>query len=105
MRTCEHGCNGCDECTDYGDMTPDEQNREYLRQHPAQELSLWMDWVQTVCRWKKVAPPTGREWDALTTKWAHGKAPVDSVDELVALRETPNVGNQAGRWASPGLNS
>ena len=77
-------------------MTDDDRNREYLREHPAQELSLWMDWVQTVCRWKKIAPPTGREWDALTAKWSHGKTPAESADELVAMRhEPPNVGVKA----------
>lgn len=90
MRTCEQRCNGCDECADYEDMTPEDRNREYLRQHPAQELSLWMDWVQTVCGWKKIAPPTGREWDALTASWHHGKTPAQSVDELVAMRQPSN---------------
>jgi hypothetical protein len=86
MRTCEHGCNGCDVCTDYSDATSDEQDQEYLQRHPAYELSLWMDWVQTVCSWRKIAPPSGPEWDRLTAKWRHGKAPADSVDELQALR-------------------
>lgn len=72
-------------------MTDEDRNREYLRQHPAQELSLWMEWVQTVCRWRKIAPPTGREWDTLTANFHHGKMPVTSVDELEAMRLQPNV--------------
>ena len=71
-------------------LTDEDRNREYLRQHPAQELSLWTDWVQTVCRWRKIAPPTGREWDALTANFYHGKMPVTSVDELEAMRLQPN---------------
>lgn len=72
-------------------LTEEDCNREYLRQHPAQELSLWMDWVQTVCRWRKIAPPTGREWDALTANFHHGKMPITSVDELEAMRLQPNT--------------
>lgn len=68
-----------------------DDDDDYLRQHPAHELSLWMDWVGTVCGWRKIAPPTGREWDALTKQWSHGKMPVTSVDELQAMRKTPNV--------------
>jgi hypothetical protein len=67
-------------------MTDDDRNREHLRQHPAQELSLWMDWVLTVCRWNHLEPPTVREWYSLTATWHHDKKPVTSVDELVAMR-------------------
>jgi hypothetical protein len=72
-------------------MTEEDRNREYLRQHPAQELSLWMDWVQTVCRGRKIAPPTGHEWDTLTASFHHGKMPITSVDELEAMRKQPNT--------------
>lgn len=72
-------------------LTEEERNREYLLQHPAQELSLWMDWVHTVCRWRKIAPPTGRELDTLTANFHHGKMPVTSVDELEAMRLQPNT--------------
>ena len=72
-------------------MTEEDRYREYLRQHPARELSMWQDWVLTVCGCRKIAPPTGREWDALTKRWEHGKMPVTSVDELEALRKTPNA--------------
>ena len=77
-------------------LTEEDRNREYLRQHPAQELSLWMDWVQTVCRWRKIAPPTGREWDKLTENFHHGKMPVTSVDELEAMRLLPNTPAMSG---------
>jgi hypothetical protein len=69
-------------------MTEEDRSREYLRQNPAYELSMWQDWVLTVCGWRKIAPPTGREWDALTAKWHHNKMPVTSADELMAMRET-----------------
>lgn len=72
-------------------MTLKDENRDYLRQHPAQELSMWMDWLGAVCGWKKIAPPTGREWDVLTANWSHGKMPVTSVDELQAMRNPPNT--------------
>lgn len=73
-------------------LTDEDRNREYLRQHPAQELSLWVDWVPAVCRWREIAPPTGSEWDTLTAKFHHGKMPVTSVDELEAMRLQPNTG-------------
>ena len=86
-------------------MTDEDRNREYLRQHPAQELSLWMDWVQTVCGWKKIAPPTGREWDELTAKWFHGKTPAESAAELVTMRhEPPNDLSSAAPKGSAGTN-
>jgi len=77
-------------------MSDDDSNREHLRQHRQQEYSLWADWVQTVCQWKKIAPPTGREWDALTAKWHHGKTPAESADELVSMRhDLPNTIKEA----------
>lgn len=72
-------------------LTEEDRNREYLRQHPAHELSLWMEWVQTVCQRRKIAPPTGREWDTLTAKFHHGKMPITSVEELEAMRLQPNA--------------
>lgn len=72
-------------------MTPEDRDREYLRTHPAHELSMWQSWVLTVCGWQKMPPPTAREWDALTAKWHHNKMPVTSVDELAAMRKTQNV--------------
>ncbi len=91
MRTCEHGCNGCDECTDDDGTTDEDRNREYLRQRPALEMSMWMDWVQTVCRQRKIDPPTGQEWDRLMATFHHGKMPITSVDELEAMRKQPNT--------------
>jgi len=75
------------------ELTPEESSREYLRAHPAQELSLWMDWVQVVCQRRGMPPPTGREWDALTKTWHHDKMPLTSADELQAMRAAlPAVG-------------
>lgn len=68
------------------ELTPEEQDREHLRQNPAAECHLWMSWVVTVCGWKKISPPTAAEWDALKKKFHHGKMPVTSVDELEAMR-------------------
>lgn len=82
-------------------LSDEDRNLEYLRQHPAQELSLWTDWVQAVCRWKKIAPPTGREWDALMATWRHGKTPAESVDELVAMRLQPPHPAPTGRELDP----
>ena len=57
----------------------------------AYEMSLWQEWVVVVCNRLKIAPPTGREWDALMLGWRPGKAPLESADELQATRKTPNV--------------
>ena len=67
-------------------MTDEENSREYLRGHPATEMALWRDWVQTVCGWKKIEMPNAAEWSALSAKWYHGKAPADSAEELVSMR-------------------
>lgn len=77
-------------------LTEEDRNREFLRQHPAQELSLWMDWVQTVCRWRGIAPPTGREWDMLTANFHHGKMPVTTADELETMRQLPTQSSAVG---------
>lgn len=71
---------------DTEELTEEERNREFLRTHPAHEMSLWMDWVQTVCARRKMPPPTGQEWDMLTARWYHTKMPIESVDELAAMR-------------------
>lgn len=68
----------------------EEQTADYLREHPAEECGLWMDWVLTVCRRKAMPAPTGAEWDALMKTWHHNKAPLESVDELLVLRSKPN---------------
>lgn len=99
MRTCEHGCNGCDRCTDYDETTDEDRNREYLRQRPAYEMSLWQDWILTICKRRELAPPSGYEWDVLMANFHHGKMPVTSVEELVELRKqtstTPTSRNLA----------
>jgi hypothetical protein len=59
---------------------------DYLRNHPAEECAMWQDWVLTVCRRKEMTPPTAAEWGALMARWYHGKAPLESVSELAALR-------------------
>lgn len=70
-----------------GQATSDVDDMEQDSEH---ERALWVGWVQTVCRWKKIAPPSEREWGALTKSWCIGKAATESVAELVALRNTPN---------------
>jgi hypothetical protein len=77
----EHGS-----MNEHAGLDDEADSRDYLREHPAQEAALWMDWVLTVCRRRKMAPPTGVEWDTLMRQWHHGKAPLTSVDELQALR-------------------
>lgn len=67
-------------------LTPEEQNAEYLRQNPALESSLWREWVEVVCRHEKIALPTQDEWTKLRSNFYHGKAPIDSVDELKKMR-------------------
>lgn len=71
---------------DESTTTDKDAQRQYLQERPALELSMWTDWVQTVCRWRNVAPPTAREWDLLTKVWVPGKMPLTSVEELQALR-------------------
>ena len=39
MRTCEHGCNGCEECTDYDDV-PNESKVLGLAQQRHKRLTL-----------------------------------------------------------------
>lgn len=68
------------------EMAQEESNNSYLREHPAEELGLWQEWVLVVCRRSSIPPPTGAEWDQLTKRWHHGKAPIQSVDELKELR-------------------
>ena len=73
------------------EQTPEETTREYLRQNPARELSMWMEWVLVVCQRLKIAPPTAAEWDALTARWHHDKMPLTSADELQAMRRSANT--------------
>ena len=77
----------------------EDQSREYLRQHPSEELALWMDWVQVVCKHRSMSLPTGREWDALTKMWHHGKMPLTSADELETMRNTPTGPLERAEWA------
>ena len=68
-----------------------DSDDNYLRDHPAYEMQLWQEWTLLLCARMSMAQPTGREWDALMKTWHHGKAPLDSVDELKQLRAaTPN---------------
>ena len=68
------------------ELTPEEQNAEYLRQNPAVESSLWAEWVGVVCGWDKIPPPSPAEWGHLRERFYHGKAPIASVADLKALR-------------------
>lgn len=67
-------------------LTPEDRDREYLRQNPALESSLWSEWVVVVCDRDKISRPTASEWDYLKSKFYSGKAPIDSVGELKELR-------------------
>ena len=74
------------------EMTPEDEDNEYLRTRPARELGMWQEWVLVVCERRQMPAPTGAEWDALTRGWHHGKMPVASADELERMRaKTPNV--------------
>lgn len=75
-------------CYDWDDLTPEEQNAEYLQQNPVLESRLWAEWVCVVCDWDKIPHPTSDEWDRLKAKFYSGKAPIDSVAELKKMRLT-----------------
>ena len=68
------------------ELTQEEQTALYLQQNPGVESGLWAEWVGVVCGWDKIAPPTTKEWAALKANFHHGKAPIDSVAELKAMR-------------------
>jgi hypothetical protein len=68
------------------ELTPTEETAEYLQQNPAAESALWSEWVQVVCGWEKIAAPSPAEWEALRANFYSGKMPIESVDELKALR-------------------
>ena len=74
-----------DENDDYY-LTPEEQNAQYLRDNPALESSLWMEWVGVVCDREKIPYPSTEEWDYLKSRFYSGKAPIDSVAELKKKR-------------------
>ena len=59
---------------------------DYFKEHPAEECALWQEWVLVICRRREMPPPTAKEWGTLTQSWCHNKAPLESVDELKALR-------------------
>jgi hypothetical protein len=73
--------------TDNGHQ-PEGETSNYLQANPAYEMNLWQEWVVHVCRCRKLASPTGREWDSLMSNWHHGKMPIKSVDELESMRKT-----------------
>lgn len=64
----------------------DEEESNYLENNPSFERGLWKDWVETLCRQKKVATPSPKEWELLTAKWYSGKAPLQSYNELNDIR-------------------
>ena len=68
------------------ELTPEEQNAEYLRQNPHVESALWSEWVCVVCDWDKIPHPTHDEWIKLKARFYSGKAPIDSVAELKKMR-------------------
>lgn len=68
------------------ELTPEEENDNYLRDHPELESSLWTEWVIVVCDRENIKRPSDEEWTRLRQRFYHGKAPIDSVDELKAMR-------------------
>jgi hypothetical protein len=68
------------------ELTPEEQNSQYLQQNPHVESGLWAEWVGVVCGWDKIPLPTPEEWSKLKANFYHGKAPVESVAELKKMR-------------------
>lgn len=65
MRTCEQGCNGCDECIDYGDPENDP---------PAREASDW-------------TPPAGYDGDgSVAAMAARAERTVASIPDAELLR-------------------
>ena len=69
------------------ELTPEEENDQYLRDNPALESALWSEWVEVVCGWDKIPNPTREEWTRLRANFYHGKAPIESVAELKKMRE------------------
>ena len=68
------------------ELTPAEQNAQYLQQNPHVESGLWAEWVGVVCGWDKIPQPTQEEWTNLRANFYHGKTPADSVVELKKMR-------------------
>lgn len=68
------------------ELTPEEENAQYLRDNPGVESGLWTEWVGVVCGWEKIPLPTREEWTKLRSNFYSGKAPVDSVAELKKMR-------------------
>ena len=48
---------------------------------------LWAEWVCVVCGWKNIPTPTQYEWTKLKSRFYIDKAPVDSVEELMIMRD------------------
>lgn len=71
----------------FGEQTEEEIDLEYLKHNPTIEYVLWVDWVETVCGWRKIALPSPKEWEELRQNFRHNTAPVDSVNELEAMRK------------------
>ena len=68
------------------ELTPEEENAQYLRDNPGVESGLWTEWVGVVCGWEKIPHPTQEEWTKLRANFYSGKAPIDSVAELKRMR-------------------
>jgi len=68
------------------ELTPEEQDAQYLRDNPSVEGGLWAEWVEVVCGWEKIPTPTQEEWKKLRANWHSGKMPIISVDELKKMR-------------------
>lgn len=61
-------------------------NEDFFSENPEFEKGLWKEWVISVCNSDKITQPSDKEWVILSNKWYSGKAPIDSVYELRALR-------------------
>lgn len=68
------------------ELTPEEENDNYLRDNPGLESALWTEWVMVVCSRENIPNPNVEEWTRLRANFYHGKAPIDSVAELKRMR-------------------
>lgn len=71
---------------DDDELTPAEQNAQYLQQNPQVECGLWSEWVGVVCGWKEIPRPSPAEWAKLQAGFYPGKTPNDSVIDLISMR-------------------
>ena len=68
------------------ELTPEEQNAQYLQQNPHIESRLWSEWVGVVCGWDKIPRPSPDEWAKLRADFYPGKTPNASIADLKKMR-------------------